>query len=172
MKRYLCSITKRTGKDELFIIQADDKHEALIKAKEKVETDVNYYFERRNCLDVKVIGIVQNESNKNHKGTPVPVFAYVGRNDFFEFRKYLESQYPDFVIDDVKYMPNDHMHHVVLKAPSKAAARRIAKENGMPDRRSTYWINKFYKFYDDETGENIKIFIHFYYEPKRVKGVL
>ncbi len=76
--------------------------------------------------------------------------------DRYRFKKDIEQEFPDAKIDWSDEKPDFCSY--LIRLPSIAMARRfmIFMEDNLKAKKSSHWVNKFYHFYDDETGETIE----------------
>ena len=73
--------------------------------------------------------------------------------DRYRFKKDIEQEFPDAKIDWSDEKPDFCSY--LIRLPSIAMARRfmIFMEDNLKAKKSSHWVNKFYHFYDDETGD-------------------
>ena len=80
------------------------------------------------------------------------------------FKSELFKNFPKATIEWREENPD--FNEYLVQVPSKAMARKLMWELGRQKSLSTYWINKFYHFVDDETNEECKLYCHFAYLTK------
>ena len=76
--------------------------------------------------------------------------------DRYRFKDDIKTKFPEAKIEWSEEKPDFCMY--LIKLPSIAMARRfmIFMEDNPKAKKSSHWVNKFYHFYDDETGETIE----------------
>lgn len=90
--------------------------------------------------------------------------SYKSNTEGEDFKKELSICYPKATIEWSEEKGDFNTY--LVKVPSKAMARRLMWDFSRKKSLRTYWDRKSWKFTDDKTGEEIKLYCSFFYFPE------